>query len=89
MNQTFVEMEMRGTRVSMKIGEQDIASQYSNDEQEELNKFHRMSLKQKRDYISKMESLKSGFMTPGMRIDDMLDRRIKDLDTKFKDINFG
>ena len=28
-------------------------------------------------------------MTPGMVIDDMIDRRIQQLDDKFKDINFG
>ena len=48
-----------------------------------------MSLPQKRDFISKMESLKSGFMTPGMIVDDKIDKQIQDLDKRFKDINFG
>ena len=40
-------------------------------------------------YISKMETIRKGFMTPGMLVDDMIDKRIQDLDQKFKDINFG
>ena len=52
-------------------------------------KFQDMSLPQKRMYISKMETIRKGFMTPGMLVDDMIDKRIQDLDKKFKDINFG
>ena len=36
-----------------------------------------------------MESLKSGFMTPGMAVDAEIDKRIAELDKKFKNINFG
>ena len=48
-----------------------------------------MTLKQKRDYISRMEQLKSGFMTPGMLVDQEIDKKIIELDKKFKDVNFG
>lgn len=74
----------------MKMGEQSVPnSTISGDEDEALETFKRMSLPKQRSYISNMESLKSGFMTPGMAIDDMIDRRIQQLDDKFKDINFG
>lgn len=53
MNQTFRDMEMRGTRISMKIGVKSVeGSMLSGEETDELDRFHQMSLPQKRAYIS-------------------------------------
>lgn len=89
MNQTLRDMEMRGTRISMKVGEASLEGSLSGEETDELERFHRMNIKQKREYIQQMEQIKSGFMTPGMQMDSLIDKRIKELDKKFKDINFG
>ena len=51
MNQTFREMEMRGTKISMKLGVASLDGSLSGEETDELEKFHRMSLPQKRAYI--------------------------------------
>ena len=72
MNEVFPDMEMRGTRISMKIGQGDI-DDMSGEESDELSKFQRMSLPQRREYVSRMESMKEGFVTPGMVIDAEID----------------
>ena len=77
MNLTFKDMEMRDTRITVKVGEGNLDDQ---EEDEELLRFQDMSLPQKRLYISKMEKIRKGFMTPGMMVDDMIDKRIQDLD---------
>ena len=89
MNQSFRDMEMGATKISMNIGVASVEGSLSGEETDELEKFHRMNLQQKREYIKKMEQLKSGFMTPGMQMDNLIDIRIQELDRKFKDINFG
>ena len=89
MNQTFQELEMRATKISMKLGMASIEGSMSGEETDELERFQRLSLPQKRKYIKRMESLRSGFMTPGMQMDNLIDIRIQELDRKFKDINFG
>ena len=82
---TFKDMEMRDTRITMKLGEGDLDDQQVKTEEEEevdeeLRTFQNMSLPQKRMYISKMETIRKGFMTPGMLVDEMIDKRIQDLD---------
>ena len=66
MNESIREMEMRATRISMKVGVLQIEDEVTGEESDELKQFKRMSLNQKRDYISKMDGMKSGFVTPGM-----------------------
>ena len=73
----------------MKLGVASVDGSLSGEETDELQRFQKMTLPQKRDYIKRMEELKSGFMTPGMQIDNLIDIRIQELDRKFKDINFG
>ena len=73
----------------MRIGVGSVEGSLSGEETDELERFNRMSLPQKRLYIKRMEELKSGFMTPGMQIDNLIDHRIQELDRKFADINFG
>mmetsp|Transcript_7069 Transcript_7069/g.9849 ORF Transcript_7069/g.9849 Transcript_7069/m.9849 type:complete len:80 (+) Transcript_7069:1725-1964(+) len=76
------DMSMRATKVSIKIGDRHV-SDLSAEDQDELDKFNRMSLPRKREYISMMSRNKSGFKTPGMIMDDLIDRRITELDDKF------
>lgn len=73
----------------MKVGVLQIDDEASDEESDELKNFKRMNVNQKRDYISKMDQMKSGFMTPGMQVDAEIDRRIRDINKKFKEINFG
>lgn len=82
--------ELRGTKVSIKIGDRSVPlSEFSEEEIDELERFHRMSLPSKRQYISLMSNPKSGFKTPGMIMDDLIESRITELDEKYQGINFG
>lgn len=82
--------ELRGTKVSIKIGDRSVPlSEFSEEEIDELERFHRMSLPGKRQYISLMSNPKSGFKTPGMIMDDLIESRITELDEKYQGINFG
>ena len=44
MNQTFQEMEMRATKISMKVGMASVEGSLSGEETDELEKFQRLSL---------------------------------------------
>ena len=79
MGKTMQKSEMRGTRVSIKLDDQEISDLEAEDIKE-LERFNEMSLPNKRDYISKMSARKSGFKTPGMIMDDLIDKRIQELD---------
>lgn len=90
MGSTLRNKEMRGTKVSIKIGDRSVPlSEFSDEEINELERFNRMSLPNKRDYVSKMSTPKSGFKTPGMIMDDLIEKRIVELDEKYSGINFG
>lgn len=81
---------MRTTRVSIKICDRKTdVSELSKDEITELDRFNNMTLPKKREYITKMSSPKSGFKTPGMIMDDLIEHRLTELDEKFAGINFG
>ena len=82
MGKTMQKSEMRGTHVSIKLDDQEISDLEAEDIKE-LERFNEMSLPKKRDYISKMTDRKSGFKTPGMIMDDLIDKRIQELDQKF------
>ena len=81
---------MRDTRVSIKIGDRSVPlSQFSDKEIEELEKFNKLSLPKKREYVKRMSQPKSGFKTPGMIMDELIEKRISELDDKYQSINFG
>ena len=55
MGSTMRGKSMRGTKVSIKIGDRGVPlSEFSEEELDELERFNRMSLPKKREYITQM-----------------------------------
>ena len=90
MGSTMRDKSMRGTKVSIKIGDRGVPlSEFSEEELDELERFNRMPIHKKREYITQMSQPKTGFKTPGMIMDELIDKRIEELDQNYGPINFG
>ena len=55
MGSTMRDKSMRGTKVSIKIGDRGVPlSEFSEEELDELERFNRMPIHKKREYITQM-----------------------------------